>query len=244
MVVTPPASFDIDGRELDFAGHGEPIYLDPFRSDRETPVAELRNRLTAMGASDVQQSAFLAKSPIEDIAARCGRNVLNSVQYAYQFRDSHLAPVDVACARYAALWACALLSGSPRPAESQLYLPWIIESLATDYPWDIHLAERYLVPLSRDMAEYGHVREALDAMRAIDATPRQVRRRNATYKQIRYRVGQVFQHRRYNYTAIITGWDAKCEADEQWMVRMGVDHLPSGRQQSFYHVLYVQPKLV
>lgn len=52
-----------------------------------------------------------------------------------------------------------------------------------------------------------------------------------------YRVGDLFRHRRYRYRAVITGWDATCQASEQWMQQMGVDALPHGRTQSFYHVL-------
>jgi len=52
-----------------------------------------------------------------------------------------------------------------------------------------------------------------------------------------YRVGDLFRHRRYRYRAVITGWDATCQASEQWMQQMGVDALPHGRSQSFYHVL-------
>ncbi|KXJ92653.1 hypothetical protein Micbo1qcDRAFT_222406 [Microdochium bolleyi] len=56
--------------------------------------------------------------------------------------------------------------------------------------------------------------------------------------QVRYRVGDLFRHRRYGYRAVITGWDATCQASEQWMQQMGVDALPGGgRSQSFYHVL-------
>lgn len=52
-----------------------------------------------------------------------------------------------------------------------------------------------------------------------------------------YHVGDLFRHRRYRYRAVITGWDATCQASEQWMQQMGVDALPHGRSQSFYHVL-------
>ncbi|KAH7032748.1 uncharacterized protein B0I36DRAFT_361521 [Microdochium trichocladiopsis] len=55
--------------------------------------------------------------------------------------------------------------------------------------------------------------------------------------QVRYRVGDLFRHKRYRYRAVITGWDSTCQASEQWMQQMGVDSLPNGRSQSFYHVL-------
>ena len=52
-----------------------------------------------------------------------------------------------------------------------------------------------------------------------------------------YCVGDLFVHRRYGYQGAITGWDVRCEAGERWVLRMGVDQLPNGRNQSFYNVL-------
>lgn len=53
----------------------------------------------------------------------------------------------------------------------------------------------------------------------------------------RYRVGDLFVHRRYGYQAAIVGWDVKCKASEDWMRMMHVDRLPKGRGQSFYNVI-------
>lgn len=237
VIVNPPAGFDIDGNELEAADQGAPIYMDPFRSNAETPVSVLRDHLNILGASDTDRTALLGASSTSQVALRCAKNILNSVQYVYQFHDLHSVPVDIASARYAALWSSMLLSGASRTGELRLYLPWLMELFATDFPWDIHLIEQYLVPLFLGMAESLNILESLRVMRAADGVPRQVRRRSDTHKDIRYRVGQVFQHRRYDYTAVITGWDAECDAGEEWMSRMGVDRLPDGRHQSFYHAL-------
>ncbi|EFN56754.1 hypothetical protein CHLNCDRAFT_144212 [Chlorella variabilis] len=50
-------------------------------------------------------------------------------------------------------------------------------------------------------------------------------------------VGQVIRHRRYQYRGVIIGWDPECRASEEWVQQMGVDRLPGGRRQPFYHVL-------
>ena len=42
---------------------------------------------------------------------------------------------------------------------------------------------------------------------------------------------------RYNYDCVITGWSALCEAEEEWIQQMGVNRLPLGPEQPFYHVL-------
>lgn len=71
----------------------------------------------------------------------------------------------------------------------------------------------------------------------IDSRKLRKNRGPGATENVRYRVGQVFYHRRYQYYAIIVGWDAKCAASEQWIDQMRVDSLPQGREQSFYHVL-------
>ncbi|KAG0225490.1 hypothetical protein BGW41_004693 [Actinomortierella wolfii] len=54
-----------------------------------------------------------------------------------------------------------------------------------------------------------------------------------------YYVGEVFRHRFYRYMGVICGYDLHCEAEESWIVTMGVDSLPLGRNQPFYHALLV-----
>lgn len=82
--------------------------------------------------------------------------------------------------------------------------------------------------------------ELCDRVRMADlAAPRVVKRRmgNPDAEDVKFEVGQVFRHRRYGYTAVVTGWDGKCDADEEWIERMGVDMLDGGRRQAFYHAL-------
>lgn len=237
VIVAPPAGSDIDGNELDDTEQGEPIYMDPFRSEMETPVSILRDHLNILGASDADRATLLGASSTSQVALRCAKNILNSVQYAYQFHDLHSVPVDVTSARYAALWSSMLLSDTSRTGELRLYLPWLIELFTTEFPWDIHLLDKYLIPLFPGMRESVEILQSIRRTRLADGILTQERRRSETQKEIRYRVGQVFRHRRYDYTAVITGWDTECGAGEEWMSRMGIDRLSAGRHQSFYHAL-------
>ncbi|KAL2828120.1 Hemimethylated DNA-binding protein YccV like-domain-containing protein [Aspergillus pseudoustus] len=239
VIVTPQPGFDIDGNLLlqsNTVG-GEPIYMDPFRSDKETSVADLKAQLNFLGASPVEQSAFLGESRTSEIVSRCSKNVLNSLQRINQMPATRLVPIDPDCARYAALWSSLLFSNPLRPAELRHHLLWLMELLATDFPSDIHLIEQYIAPIFHGTMEFEHIVESLHVIRAVDEIPKQVKRRSSQLKSVSYHVGQVFRHRRYNYVAIITGWDLECGAGEQWMRRMGVDRLQSGRHQSFYHVI-------
>lgn len=237
VIVIPRPGFDMDGNALAGAEPGLPMYLDPFRGARETPVSDLRDQLIFLGASDMEQSGFLEQSMVSEIVLRCSKNILNSINSASHHPDVQGTSVDIVSAKYAALWSSMLLSGDSRPMDLRHQLPWLMELFATDFPSDIFLVEQYIVPLFHGLFEYEHILKSLHVMRAVDEMPKQVRRRSGENKKVRYRVGQIFRHRRYHYRAIITGWDSECDAEEQWMRRMGIDRLQAGRHQSFYHVL-------
>lgn len=235
VIITPQLGFDMDGNVLTGASPGPPMYLDPFRGARETPISDLRDQLIFLGASDAEQADFLGESMVSEIVLRCSKNILNSISRP-QRPSMPASSVDVVSARYAALWSSMLLLDS-RPIDLQHQLPLLMELFVTDFPSDIFLVEEYIVPLFHGLLEHEHILENLHVMRAVDEIPKQVRRRTAENKNIRYMVGQVFRHRRYHYWAIITGWDSECGAGEQWMMRMGIDRLQAGRHQSFYHVM-------
>lgn len=242
VIVSPPAGFDMDGNMLNSMARGEPMYIDPFRSEGETSVHSLKSQLDFLGASTPEKSSFLGESLTSEIVLRCAKNILNSVQHMSQFPTTDSVLMDITSAKYAAFWSSVLISGPSRPAELRHILPCLMEVFATNFPSDMYLMERYLGPLFRGMPEYEHILESLHVMRSVDEIPKQVHRRTGEHI-VRYRIGQVFEHRRYHYIGIIIGWDTECGAGEQWMRRMGVDHLQAGRHQSFYHVLYVYTSL-
>lgn len=237
VIVTPPPGFDMEGEALSGLNSGPPMYLDPFRGARETPVSDLRDQLVFLGASDTEQASFLGPSLTSEIALRCSRNIWTAINSGSNPPDGHMTSVDVVSAKYASLWSSMLLVGNSRPMDLRHQLPLLMELFATDFPSDIFLVEQYIVPLFQGLFEHEHILESLHVMRAADEIPKQVRRRTGENQNIRYCVGQVFRHRRYHYRAIITGWDHECGAGEQWMRRMGIDRLQAGRHQSFYHVL-------
>lgn len=239
VIIIPSPGFDIDGNALSGTEQGDPMYMDPFRSEKETHVSTLQNQLIWLGASDAEQSTYLGESHISQIILRCGKNIMNSIQRIGQSPDIHPTLLDLESAKYAALWASVLATDPIRPADRRQYVPWLVELLAVEFSFDVYLAEQYLVPILMGLPEHERIMEGLHVMQAVDDEPKQIRCRSPENNNTRYRVGQVFRHRRYNYSAIITGWDTKCEADEHWARAMRIDTLPAGRHQSFYHVLYV-----
>ncbi|CAK8694210.1 unnamed protein product [Clavelina lepadiformis] len=54
---------------------------------------------------------------------------------------------------------------------------------------------------------------------------------------VKYAVGMIMKHRRYDYQCIIRGWDNFCDMPQQWILHMGVDELERKDKQPFYHVL-------
>lgn len=239
VIVSPQPGSDMDGNVLPRMELGEPLYLDPFRGARETPVSALRSQLALLGMSDTDQNTTLGEALTSSLILRCGKNILNSIRAESQNITLRTTSIDLVSAKYAALWSVMILSGDSRPMDLRHQLPWLMELFAADFPFDLFLIEEYIAPLFHGLFEHEHILESLHVMRAVDGISKQVRRRSGANANIQYRVGQVFRHRRYHYEAIITGWDSECGADEQWMRRMGIDRLEAGRHQSFYHVLWV-----
>jgi F-box protein 21 len=237
VIITPQSGLDMNGNILTGGRQGEPLYLDPFRGARETPISDLRSQLTFLGMPSVDQAMTLGEANISSVILRCGKNILNSVRVESQNLGLQAMAIDAVSAKYAALWSGMLLSSDSRPMDLRHQLPRLMELFATDFPSDIFLVEKHIVPLFQGLFEHDRILESLHVMKAVDEIPKQVRRRSGGNTKIRYSVGQVFRHRRYDYKAIITGWDSECGAGEQWMMRMGIDRLEAGRHQSFYHVL-------
>ncbi|EGD86379.1 hypothetical protein H112_07313 [Trichophyton rubrum D6] len=250
VIIRPEPNHDLAGNRLPDGEEGDFMYMDPFRSTSETPVSELQSQLNFLGALTLSQSTFLRESFTAEIVLRCGKNILNSVLQTPHFRQTSLDIVNV---KYAALWASMLFAKYANPDRQNIpqgperrraehlplrrHLPSLMEHFATDFPADVYLIEQYLIPLFQSLPEYEHLRESVSVMKASDEIPKQVRRRNSANGNVKYKVGQLFRHKRYEYIGLITGWDPECGAGEQWMERMGVDRLHAGRHQSFYHVL-------
>ncbi len=256
MVIAPPGE-NLDGRELRVGEDPpDPMYLDPYRSDEEVPIQSLHRMLSEWGVQPRQYPEFLAHSTTANVVLRTSRNILATV---HEFRAHagstentghptirlHANPfADLDNAFYSALWANYIFGNPVRRSEGTTqaqFIPLILERFERLYPMDASLIEQYIVPLYNDTtnAQHWELGEALRVVRAADQTPKQVRLRNtaAARDGVKYKVGQVFRHRRYGYTAVITGWDMECGMNSDWIVHNNVDSLSRGRHQSFYHAL-------
>lgn len=259
-VVSPPPESTLDGKPRG-AGDGpaDVMYLDPFRSDMEVPVDGLHVQLRDLGFSADRHDEFLRPAASRAMIVRLARNILrssaDSLPDTFDPRVSYPSTStltsnadgreesDVDASMYTSFWALLLLdvdNANPNHMNPQRrqFLVSMMGRFELVFTEDLSLIEQYLLPAFRPFPEHHDHQAIIDAVRATDGVPKPPHRRSGN-SSVKYRVGQVFTHKRYSYTAIITGWDAKCRAEEEWVRDMQVNLLPGGTQQSFYHVLYV-----
>ena len=245
-IIKPAQGFTLDGESTHRSEASAPMYMDPFRSNEETDVHNLKAQLYSLGVAPVNHSGFLDASSVEEIVRRCATNIITSVQALP--RQNGARPMstvrsfpEMDGALYAALWSLMLLPKGDRHAASlqrARYLPLIIEKIAGEYLTDVGMIEEHILPLVLDPGQRQNLIETIRVIRTGDHILKQIKRRSSeTERRVRYKVGQVFRHKRYHYQAVITGWDLECEAGDQWMSQMDVQSLSKGQHQSFYHVL-------
>lgn len=227
------------------------MYLDPYRSDIEVPVEHLKAQLFAWGVDAADFPRFLGHTNVRNMVLRTSRNMLATF---HEFRNNagdreaislYGNPfIDMENAFYSALWANYLLCSSPArraPVEQMQFIPMIFERFENVFPMDGKLIERFICSSSSLVATPDQMRilEAIRIARARDSVPKRAKGRDNQIlrEKVRFEVGQVFRHRRYNYIAVITGWDVECSMNSRWMEQNLVDTLSKGRYQSFYHAL-------
>lgn len=224
------------------------IYMDPWRQETPADREELESKLRHMSIPRANYYQYMLPALSRDMIQRTGRNIVTSVENARERRGGRRnlrtpdLDLDVDSAFYSFLWSSMFALGANGVGEVALrnYLPYLAEHFQNHYPEDIGLIERYIVPL---MTSTGHPHLdqlilLLEAMRAEDRSDKPQQKRDGPRTQnVKFKVGQPFQHMRYGYQGVVVGWDPKCQAQEDWMMNMRVDQLPRGRNQSFYHVL-------
>ncbi|RDW67908.1 hypothetical protein BP6252_09304 [Coleophoma cylindrospora] len=256
VIVYPNDGESLDGESVSREPSSEPMYLDPFRTDSEVPVQYLTSLLTSWGVIPAEFSLYLTHSDPSKMVLRTSRNILTTVR---EYRghggldtDGHPSILlhanpfsDMENAFYSALWANFMLGNSSRRSGYEAYsrnqfIPMILERFERLYPMDASLIERYIcAPLTtsknRDIVQ---LCETLRVIRQGDMMPKPIHsRKGDECRKVLYKVGQVFQHRRYGYTAVIIGWDKECGMNSDWRVQNQVQDLSRGANQSFYHAL-------
>ena len=231
----------LDGRHTEPSTLSETMYMDPFRSSKEVYVNYLRAQLSNLGLSPSEFPGLLGASSTAEIVRRSAKNIITSLQAIHHdYRAGHPFP-DVDGAFYAAVWAVLLLpegSTTTPGAQRANFLSHITELIERYFLTDTWLIENYILPLIDDPIQHDQLRDTIRVIRTTDHMPKYVKGRTSdSLRNVQYKVGQIFHHKRYHYKAVITGWDVECVATDDWMAHMGVHDLPRGKYQGFYHVL-------
>lgn len=229
-IVKPPPGLDLAGRVIDDSTQGKPMYLDPFRSDNEILVEDLQGQLSAMAIVPSKYATVLGPASTAEIVQRTARNIINSVHH--DDRNDNLKP-EKDDAFYAALWALLLLPEVVPYTMQTQRLNHFVEYLEKEFLMDIGMVEAKIVPLLRIYGHYERILGILRVIRAGDSMGRERRTRDSA-QEVKYHVGQVFIHRRFNYVGIIVEWDLK---SEDWNTRGDFAEMARGRYQPFYRVL-------
>lgn len=219
------------------------VWMDPWRDDIIIDLDTMLERNRLAGGAFAEGSAYshLAPAFTRDMVIRSGRNIMRSVEEARDgvasFRDQE---IDIDAAFYSFLWSFFLVGLNDerdRAQQRRNLLPYLLDHFRQHFPQDICLVEDFVLPAFDGHPAQSQLRELIDEHRDADVKPKLVSRRGDNTSGVKYRIGQMFRHPRYNYVGVIIGWDPVCQAGEHWITQMGVDSLPSGRTQSFYQVL-------
>lgn len=233
-IVRPPAGSDLDGNPTESDGTDErnQLFMDPFNNSDPVPRAQLDQQLAFIAPQLTAQhrATFLRETNAREMASRSARNILKA-----DTGVPRLFPIDPISAVYAANWASVLLPTSVDQLRQSLQT--LMFDFLENYPFDIALFETHVLPLTTQLPDHANYRNMCRSMRIADMSTRTPKRRTGKNDIVKYKVGQVFVHRRRRYVGVIYGWDSTCEMDERWIQMNQVGSLPNGRHQPFYNVL-------
>ncbi|KAH7154861.1 Transglutaminase-like superfamily-domain-containing protein [Dactylonectria estremocensis] len=217
----------LDGISTREGAHREMMYLDPYGSDEEIPMADLQAMLSQLGWQS-STDAFLAPVPPISVAMRTARNIRATSARVVESRDqvdpeitqliSGNGSMNMDAALYSALWAALLMTPVNVFAWDESLEPFL-RRFAKSWHEDAWLVEKYLVPLYDQFAPlrdrfarngpqgWDDPREILGLVRELDhLTPPVFRRNREQMQPVPYKIGQVFRHRRYRWIGVINGW--------------------------------------
>ena len=250
---TPGVLYTVKGASgVVFKCYPESMFIDAFRTGYEVPVELLKANLIRMGITSDHHAQYLKPISTAEILVRTRSNIMESCSYRFtqaNWPGRHISveeDPDTDLAYYSAMWIPIFLSKNPPHGSDLSFRLATDNTLATlchflrYYPWDVKLIEDYVIPLFVHRPQLGRLKQAAKTARLEDLARHEAKPRfHDIDVKVKYKVGQVFTHRRYEYEAVIIGWDTCCTMDEEWIQQMGVDDLSGGRKQSFYTVLSV-----
>ncbi|KAI1338110.1 hypothetical protein F5Y15DRAFT_387630 [Xylariaceae sp. FL0016] len=236
IVLSPPGvSLDGTILSEETAGQQETMYLDPYGSDHETPIEEIQNFLYRLGIHSGHDN-LMGPTPTDIIVMRTAQNIRASfTSFRTSDRPlSQLIPMielhrgdwarNLQPALYSMIWA-SIMMVPVLPDNEDVRWDWqqdvrdLLTYFYEYFPEDSWLIEKYVCPMYDTFAAPSRrrndwelpskrVRDQIKDIRRVDASVRPPRRRSEVPEgmEVKYRVGQIFRHKRYDYHGIILGW--------------------------------------
>ncbi|KAI0409358.1 hypothetical protein F4802DRAFT_546302 [Xylaria palmicola] len=233
-VVLSPPGVSLNGEALppEQAGTQLTMFLDPYGSDEEIPIDQIQDALNRIGIVSNHED-ILKPTSTDMIVMRTAQNIRASFT-SFRTIDrplSQLIPMielnrgdwarNLQPALYSMIWA-SIMMVPILPPNDEVRWDWqqdvrdLLTYFYEYFPEDSWLIEKYVCPMYDSFVHRQanwelpskRVRDQIRDIRRVDASVRAPRRRSdlAGEIRVRFRVGQVFKHRRYDYHGIIIGW--------------------------------------
>ncbi|KAI0397492.1 hypothetical protein F5Y17DRAFT_414539 [Xylariaceae sp. FL0594] len=217
------------------AAHQETMFFDPYGSGEEVPVDQIRNLLFRLGIYS-GHADLLTPTSTDLIVMRTAQNIRASFTSfrAIDRPLSQLIPMielnrgdwarNLQPALYSMIWASTMMVPI-LPDNEDVRWDWqqdvrdLLTYFYEYFPEDAWLIEKYVCPMYDAFAmpprrqiswelPSKRVRDQISDIRRVDASVRDPRRRSslADGVRVKYRVGQVFKHKRHDYHGLILGW--------------------------------------
>ncbi|RYO80616.1 hypothetical protein DL764_009877 [Monosporascus ibericus] len=265
-IVLSPPGLSLDGHSLPGAKEQQKMFLDPFGSDDEVPLDHIQTFLSRLGAATSHDRLMrpTATDLIVMRTAQSIRASFTSFR-TIERPLSQLIPMielnrgdwarNLQPALYSMIWASVMMVPIlPDNEDGRWDWQQDVRELLTYFyeyfPEDAWLVEKYVCPMydtfsappgrRRNAWELPskQARDQIRDIRRVDSSAKEPRRRTRLNGglYVKYRVGQVFRHRRYDYYGLILGWtvdgiNGSMGSDD------GVGWSPSTYRQPYYRCM-------
>ncbi|KAI0023483.1 hypothetical protein F4780DRAFT_84229 [Xylariomycetidae sp. FL0641] len=235
-VVLSPSGISLDGSVLPADGDQQQLmFLDPYGSDEEVPYDSIRTFLYRLGIMTGHES-LLCPTSTDTIVMRTAQNIRASfTSFRTSDRPlSQLIPMielnrgdwarNLQPALYSMIWA-SIMMVPILPDNEDVRWDWqqdvrdLLTYFYEYFPEDSWLIEKYVCPMYDTFAApqrryhdwelpSKRVRDQIRDIRRVDSSTKAPRLRSQVAEgiEVKYRVGQVFKHKRYDYHGLILGW--------------------------------------
>ncbi|ORY60908.1 uncharacterized protein BCR38DRAFT_442876 [Pseudomassariella vexata] len=234
-IVLSPTGISLDGQRLSDGDLQQKMFLDPFATGDEVSKDYLHMFLYRCGVTTGHDN-LLTPTATDLIVTRTAQNIRSSfTSFRARTRPvSELIPMielsrgdwarNLQPALYSMIWA-SIMMVPIMPDNEDVRWDWqqdardLLTYFYEYFPEDSWLIEKYICPMYDTFAAPGRrqniwelpskrVRDQIKEIRRLDLSEKPPRRRTVLTGSLKpkYRVGQVFKHRRYDYYGLILGW--------------------------------------